>query len=72
MLAVLTRMAQGFSLGGSTQFIVTGLIYDYGPMSPAWYVFGAAAIGQIALMLIPESAPARMNLPLGAVAAPAG
>ena len=58
-------------LGGSTQFIVTGLIFNYGPMSPAWYVFGAAAIGQIALMLIPESAPARMNLPVGAATAPA-
>ena len=29
------------------------------PMSPAWYLLGASAIGQVALMLILESAPAR-------------
>jgi MHS family citrate/tricarballylate:H+ symporter-like MFS transporter len=60
-----------FLLGGSTQYVVKKLIVAYGPMSPAWYVFGAALIGQVALMLIPESAPDRVNLPLGAAVTPA-
>ncbi len=60
------------ALGGSTQFVVTWLIHVTGsPMAPAWYMLGAAAIGQIALQLIPESAPARVKLPLGAAVAPA-
>ncbi len=59
-------------LGGSTQTIVTWLIQTTGsPMAPAWYVLGAALIGQVALMLMPESAPARIRLPVGAVQAAA-
>ena len=49
-------------LGGSTQFVVTWLIHLTGnPMAPAWYMTGSAVIGQIALMLIPESAPVRLK-----------
>jgi len=28
-------------------------------MAPAWYMIGATALGQIALTLMPESAPVR-------------
>jgi MFS family permease len=45
--------------GGTCQLIVRWLIERYGPMSPAWYLLAATIIGQIALMQIPESAPAR-------------
>ena len=48
--------------GGSTQFIVTWLIHTSGnPMMPAFYLIAATAIAQIALMLIPESAPGRIE-----------
>lgn len=60
------------SLGGSTQFVVTWLIHVTGsPMAPAFYTIGAALFGQIALMLIPESAPARLRSPLLIAAATA-
>jgi MFS family permease len=50
------------ALGGSTQFIVTGLIHVTGSaMAPAWYLTGSALIGQIALMLVPETAPVRLR-----------
>jgi MHS family citrate/tricarballylate:H+ symporter-like MFS transporter len=48
------------AFGGTTQLVVTWLIHVTGSaMAPAWYVIGAATIGQIALMLMPESAPVR-------------
>ncbi|MGH6876135.1 MAG: MFS transporter [Rhizomicrobium sp.] len=60
------------TLGGSTQFVVTWLIHVTGnAMAPAWYVLGATAIGQVALMLIPESAPVRLQPSLGILPAPA-
>ncbi len=40
-------------------------------MAPAWYVLGAAVIGQIALMLIPESAPGRLQHTFPAALVPA-
>jgi len=44
--------------GGTTQFVVTWLIHVTGnAMAPAFYLVAAGGIGQIALMLIPESAP---------------
>ena len=50
-------------LGGSTQFVVTWLIHATGSaMAPAWYMTGSALVGQIALMLIPESAPVRLRI----------
>jgi hypothetical protein len=30
------------------------------PVAPAWYLTGAVAIGQIALILMPESAPVKL------------
>jgi MFS family permease len=49
------------TFGGTTQLVVTWLIHITGSaMAPAWYVIGATAIGQVALMLMPESAPARL------------
>lgn len=53
--------------GGTTQPVVTWLIHVTGSaLAPAWYLLAATAVGQVALMLIPESAPARiarMRLP---------
>jgi MFS family permease len=46
--------------GGTTQLVVTWLIHVTGnALAPAWYLMGATAIGQIAYMLLPESAPVR-------------
>jgi len=48
------------AFGGTTQLVATWLIHVTGSaMAPAWYLMGAAAVGQIALMLMAESAPAR-------------
>jgi MFS family permease len=48
------------AFGGTTQLMITWLIHLTGSaMAPAWYLIGAAAAGQIALMLMAESAPAR-------------
>jgi MHS family citrate/tricarballylate:H+ symporter-like MFS transporter len=47
--------------GGTTQLVVTWLIHVSGnPVAPAWYLMGAVAIGQIALLLMPESAPVKL------------
>jgi hypothetical protein len=42
---------------------VTWLIHATGnnPIAPAWYLTGAVAVGQIALMLLPESAPVKLE-----------
>ncbi len=56
--------------GGSTQFVVTWMIHVTGSaMAPAWLLTGAIAIAQIGLMLMPESAPARIRPAAGPVAA---
>lgn len=48
--------------GGTTQLVVTWLIHVTGSaMAPAWYMVAAAFIAQIALMLLTESAPARVR-----------
>jgi MFS family permease len=48
--------------GGTTQLVVTWLIQVTGsPLAPAWYLFGTAVIGQIAIMLILESAPVKLQ-----------
>lgn len=50
------------AFGGTTQLVVTWLIHVTGSaMAPAWYLIGATAIGQVAYMLIRESAPARLR-----------
>jgi MHS family citrate/tricarballylate:H+ symporter-like MFS transporter len=47
--------------GGTTQLVVTWLIHVTGsPMAPAWYMIAAAVTGQIAVMLLTESAPVRL------------
>jgi MFS transporter, MHS family, citrate/tricarballylate:H+ symporter len=50
------------AFGGTTQLVVTWLIHITGSaMAPAWYLIGATAIGQIALLLMRESAPLRLR-----------
>ncbi len=50
------------AFGGTTQLMVTWLIHVTGSaMAPAWYLMGATAIGQVALMLLRESAPVRLS-----------
>jgi MFS transporter, MHS family, citrate/tricarballylate:H+ symporter len=50
------------AFGGTTQLVVTWLIHVTGnPIAPAWYLTGAVAIGQIAVMLMPESAPIKLT-----------
>ena len=47
--------------GGTTQLVVTWLLHlTDSPLAPAWYWMGAAMLGQIALMLMRESAPIRV------------
>ncbi len=55
--------------GGTTQLVITWLIHATGsPMAPAWYMFGATCVGQVAMMLILESAPAKVLTPEAAAA----
>ncbi len=47
--------------GGTTQLVITWLIRTTGsPMAPAFYLLGATVIGQVAILLILESAPAKL------------
>ena len=49
--------------GGTTQLVITWLIHATGdPMAPAWYLVAATAAGQVALMMITESAPVKTGL----------
>jgi MFS family permease len=51
--------------GGTTQLVATWLIHVSGnAMAPAWYLLAATMVGQIALRLMHESAPARVLRPL--------
>ena len=46
--------------GGSTQFLVAWIIHVTGnPLAPAWYMLGAVAVGLIAMMRLPETAPVK-------------
>jgi MFS family permease len=46
--------------GGTTQLVLTWLIHATGsPSAPGWYLAAATLVGQISLMLILESAPAK-------------
>jgi MFS family permease len=48
------------AFGGTTQLVITWLIHATGSaMAPAWYLTGATAIGQIGVLLMPESSPGR-------------
>ena len=66
-------IAYSFSIavfGGTTQLIVTWLIHWTGSaMAPAWYLIGASAVGQIAIMMVAESAPVRLAAPPSAAVA---
>jgi len=47
--------------GGTTQPAVTWLIHVTGSaLAPAWYLLSATAVAQVAMMMIPESAPAKI------------
>ena len=47
--------------GGTCQPVVRWLIeITKNPMAPAWYMLTATAVGQIAMRMIPESAPVRL------------
>jgi MFS family permease len=47
--------------GGTTQLVITWLIQATGnPLAPAWYLLAATALGQVALLFILESAPAKL------------
>ena len=49
------------TFGGTCQLVIRWLIHATGnPMSPAWYLLAATVIGQVAMMMFPESAPARL------------
>jgi MFS family permease len=46
------------SFGGTAQLVVTWLLHISGnPLAPAWYLLLAAAVGMIAMSLMPETAP---------------
>lgn len=50
------------AFGGTIQLVITWLIHVTGSaMAPAWYLTGETAIGQIAYMLMRESAPVRQG-----------
>ena len=50
------------AFGGTTQLVMTWLIHvTHSAMAPAWYLIGAIGIGQVALMLMRESAPVRLG-----------
>lgn len=52
------------AFGGTTQLVITWLIHVTGSaLAPAWYLVGATAVGQVALMLFPETAPALIFSP---------
>lgn len=62
------------AFGGTTQLVVTWLIHLTGSaLAPAFYLVAATAVGQVALMLMRESAPIRLPhiLPETAVPDPA-
>ncbi len=49
--------------GGSTPFVVTWLTQlTHNPLTPGWYLTGAAAIGLIALAFLPETAPSQRKI----------
>ena len=57
------------AFGGTTQLVVTWLIHVTGSaLAPAWYLIAATCLGQLALMLMTESAPAHIR-PTGTLGA---
>ena len=46
------------AFGGTTQLVITWLLHSTGnALAPTWYLIGSAAIAQVAIVLMPESAP---------------
>jgi MHS family citrate/tricarballylate:H+ symporter-like MFS transporter len=57
--------------GGTTQYVVTWLIHvTNSALAPAWYLLAATAVAQVALMMIPETAPAKIAAMRSASGAP--
>ena len=49
------------AFGGTCQLVVTWLIHaTSNPMAPAWYMLAATVVGQIAMQMMPESAPVKL------------
>jgi MFS family permease len=49
------------SFGGTAQLVVTFLIHVSGnPLAPAWYLLLAAIVGLFAMIMMPETAPAKL------------
>jgi MFS family permease len=49
------------TFGGTCQLVVTWLIHVTGnPMAPAWYMLFAMFVGQIAMWMMPETAPSQI------------
>ncbi|MBV8924463.1 MAG: MFS transporter [Bradyrhizobium sp.] len=50
------------SFGGTAQLVVTWLLHVSGnPLAPAWYLLLAAAVGLVAMSLMPETAPVKVG-----------
>jgi MFS transporter, MHS family, citrate/tricarballylate:H+ symporter len=50
------------TFGGTAQLVVTWLLHVSGnPLAPGWYLLFAASIGLIAMSLMPETAPAKVD-----------
>ncbi|RZN25622.1 MFS transporter [Bradyrhizobium sp. Leo121] len=50
------------SFGGTAQLVVTWLLHISGdPLAPAWYLLLAAVVGLIAMSLMPETAPVKVQ-----------
>ncbi|WP_249793546.1 MFS transporter [Bradyrhizobium cenepequi] len=50
------------SFGGTAQLVVTWLLHVSGdPLAPAWYLLLAAIVGLIAMSLMPETAPVKVQ-----------
>jgi MFS family permease len=48
--------------GGSAQVIEAGLVHATGSaLAPAWYLTGATAVGVVAMLLMPETAPVKQR-----------
>jgi hypothetical protein len=59
------------AFGGTTQLVVTWLLHVTGnALAPAFYLIAAASIGQVALLMMAESAPAPLARRALALAAP--
>ncbi len=60
------------TFGGTCQLIVTWLIHVTGnPLAPAYYLLFATVIGQVAMWMIPETAPVKLEERMAVAPAPA-